>query len=554
MTIPTTDLPGLVPVRCLNEFAYCPRLGYLEWVQGEFEDNVHTMAGTRRHTSVDTERGRLPEPDADMATFLARAVKMSSDTAGIISIIDILEGSGGAAHPVEIKKGKGPKEGAWPADEIQIGAQALIVRDNGYTCESGFIYYSGSNRRVEISLDTELERRITETIAAFRECAAHGRVPPPLEGDKRCIGCSLVGICLPDETRIAMGKDVDKEKVRLLYPARDDTSPLMVQGQGSHVGKSGEEIVIKSRGKEILGKVKMLDISSVCLFGNVQISTQALSELLDRGIPVCYFSYGGWFRGITHGMNHKNVELRMGQYSAQADNNRCMELSRNFIDAKIRNCRTLLRRNNPDVSTKSLEELKRLAKKASECEMRESLLGIEGAAARAYFLNFGGMLRADDMNDFNFEKRNRRPPRDPINAMLSYCYSMLVKDMTVTALRVGFDPFLGFFHQPRYGRPALALDMMEEFRPIIADSVVIGAVNNGEIRPGDFTRRGGAVAMSQDARKSLIRAYERRMNTLVTHPVFGYQVSYRRVLELQLRLLARYVLGEISEYRGFMTR
>jgi len=131
---------------------------------------------------------------------------------------------------------------------------------------------------------------------------------------------------------------------------------------------------------------------------------------------------------------------------------------------------------------------------------------------------------------------------------------MLAKDLAVTALCVGFDPFLGFFHQPRYGRPALALDLMEEFRPIIADSVVIWAVNNGVISKGDFIRRGPACALKTEARKKFIRAYEKRLDALVTHPVFGYRISYRRVLEVQARLLGRVLLGELPEYPGFRTR
>jgi CRISPR-associated protein Cas1 len=126
--------------------------------------------------------------------------------------------------------------------------------------------------------------------------------------------------------------------------------------------------------------------------------------------------------------------------------------------------------------------------------------------------------------------------------------------MTVTLLAVGFDPMLGFYHRPRYGRPALALDLMEEFRPIIADSVVLSAVNTGVVQLSDFTRRGGSVSLSDTGRQKFIRQYERRMDELVTHPVFGYRISYRRVLEVQARLLARYLTGEISEYPGFETR
>ena len=150
--------------------------------------------------------------------------------------------------------------------------------------------------------------------------------------------------------------------------------------------------------------------------------------------------------------------------------------------------------------------------------------------------------------------RNRRPPRDPVNALLSLGYSLLAKDLTVACYAVGFDPYVGFYHQPRFGRPALALDLMEPFRPLIVDSAVLTAINTGMVTAGDFVRAGGAVALTACGRKGFFRAYEMRMDTLVTHPLFEYRVSYRRLLEIQSRLLARVLEGEIGEYPVFTTR
>jgi CRISPR-associated protein Cas1 len=218
------------------------------------------------------------------------------------------------------------------------------------------------------------------------------------------------------------------------------------------------------------------------------------------------------------------------------------------------NCRTLLRRNHADPSAVSLSELKQLARKAREAESIESLLGIEGTAARRYFGDFTGMLKGDGTTDFDLDGRNRRPPRDPINALLSFCYSLLSKELSLAVRSVGLDGMLGFYHQPHFGRPSLALDLMEEFRPVIADSVVIGAINNGIIQKDDFVRAAGAVALTQPARKRLILSFERRMDLLVTHPVFDYRISYRRVLEVQARLLSRVLLGELPHYPEFRVR
>jgi CRISPR-associated protein Cas1 len=262
---------------------------------------------------------------------------------------------------------------------------------------------------------------------------------------------------------------------------------------------------------------------------------------------------------MTVGMGHKNIELRRHQFAAASDPRRSLELARRFVSVKVRNCRTLVRRNHGDVEEIALKRLRRFAAEAWRSPGVEHLLGVEGSAARLYFSLFGQMLRpqgadAADSLSFDFEERNRRPPRDPVNALLSLGYAVLTKDVTTTLMAVGFDPYLGFYHQPRYGKPALALDLMEEFRPLIVDSVVLGAVNGGIVRGRDFVRRAGAVALTDAGRARFLQAYERRMDELVTHPVFGYRISYRRVLEVQARLLGRHLAGEIAHYPAFVTR
>jgi len=238
----------------------------------------------------------------------------------------------------------------------------------------------------------------------------------------------------------------------------------------------------------------------------------------------------------------------------------CLSVAREFVAAKIRNQRTMLRRNHLEPPPIALAQLKRYALLARNTANLEQLLGIEGNAARIYFANFTGMLKAEgdvDQNapfTFEFTRRNRRPPTDPVNALLSFAYSLLAKDLTLICHSVGLDPFIGFFHQPRFGRPALALDLIEGFRPLIADSVVVGAINTRMVGRGDFIRVGPAVALTPAGRKGFLRAYEQRMDTLITHPLFGYRVNYRRVLEIQTRLLARVLTGEVGRYVGFETR
>ena len=562
-------IPELVPARMLNEYAYCPRLAYLEWVQGEFADSADTVEGRFQHRRVDRPSGKLPVrsggDDADMAeqdceesweTIHARSVMLSDDDLGVIARIDLIEGQGSVVTPVDYKRGTAPgvPEGAWEPERVQVCIQGLLLRANGYTCTQGMLYFAESRRRVAIPFDDALVSRTLELLAGIRGMAASGRIPEPLVDSPKCPRCSLAGICLPDEVNFLSqdGPPIKPEDVRRMSPARDDAVPVYVQTQGAVVGKSGGQLEVKQKG-QVLQKVRLMEISHLALFGNVQVTAQAVQELCDRNIPICYFSYGGWFRGITNGMGHKNVELRCRQYLGAMTPETALSISRRMVFGKIKNSRTMLRRNHRETPPSVLPELNRLAERALTAPSLETLLGIEGAAARTYFSEFRGMVKNGSL-DFDFRGRNRRPPKDPVNAVLSFLYAMLIKQSAVTALTVGFDPYLGFYHQPRYGRPALALDLVEEFRPLIADSVCLTLINNGELGPADFVARGDATALTQNGRRKVIEAYERRMDTLVTHPLFGYPVSYRRVLEMQARLLSRHLLGELPSYPAFRTR
>jgi len=552
------DYLDVVPARMVNEYVYCPRLAYIEWVQADFAVNVDVAEGRFRHRRVDQEKGDLPEEAADGETIHARSIWLSSQAEHLGARIDLVEGDGMSVTPVDYKRGAVPDnpERSWEADRVQLCCQGLVLRSNGYACEGGDIYYAESKTRVHVPFDDDLIHRTREAVADLMAMARCGTIPQPLVDSPKCFRCSLAGICLPDETNMLAGRvKPDADSIRRILPTRDDSLPLYVQKQGARIGRSGEVFEVKEK-KEKIGEARIFETSHVALFGNVSVSTQAMQEMCVRGIPLTLFSSGGWFYGIAHGMMHKNVELRMAQHRAAAVGEQCLSLARGMISAKIDNCRTMLMRNHPELAEDAPSELKRLSESARSAKGMDTLLGVEGMAARIYFSMFQGMLKNSEGEEwrFDFNGRNRRPPLDPVNAMLSYAYSMLVKDLTVTLLAVGFDPYLGFYHTVRYGRPSLSLDLMEEFRPIIADSVVLWAVNNRVLTPDDFIRRGRAAALTPDARKKFISAYQRRIDSLVTHPIFGYKVSYRRVLEVQARLLGRYLTGEIAEYPSFRTR
>jgi CRISPR-associated protein Cas1 len=577
------ELPDYMPARMVNEFVYCPRLFYYEWVDGVFRESVDTVEGKIQHNRVDKRATEMPAPEAAATEQIhSRSVTLSSDRLRVIAKMDLVEGSEGVVTPVDYKHGR-PREGPeglelWPADRAQLAIQGLVLREAGYRCEEGIAYYAKTKQRVRVPFDAALVEETERTIRSAWTLAAVGSIPPPLEDSPKCPGCSLVGICLPDETNWLTGEMADAvqlslfdedaglpgkpvaREVRRLVTPRDDLRPLYLNSQGYRVGKSGEVLQVKDK-EQLKQEVRLGEICQVNLMGNVQVSTQAVQTLCEAAIPICYFSQGGWFYGITTGLNSKNIFLRRTQFRLADQEWFARSLARRLVAGKIRNQRTMLQRNHVEPQGESLLGMRQMAEQAERAQSLEELLGIEGNAARIYFGEFAGMIKTEEDDTaaveqfrFDFAGRNRRPPRDAVNALLSLAYSLLGKDLTIACYAVGFDPYLGFYHQPRFGRPSLALDLMEPFRPLIADSAVLSAINTRMVTPRDFVQAGPGVALTANGRKSFFRAYELRMDTLVTHPLFEYRVSYRRLLEIQARLLARVLEGEIAEYPVFVTR
>jgi CRISPR-associated protein Cas1 len=547
--------PELLPARMVNEYVYCPRLFYLEWVQTRFTDNDDTRLGRQLHHRADQPTGAAPLPE-DGDIRVARSLTLSSPALGVIATLDVLEADPhepGRVVPIDYKKGAPQPDGQpWSTDEVQVTLQAMLLRDNGYHCDHAEVYYAETRHRTVVDLTPDRIAHAHAMVDAARAAAERTTAPLPLIDSPKCVRCSLVGLCLPDETNALLARR--RQPPRRLVPRDPDQRPVYVTEPGSFVGVRSHRLDI-TRNKEKLASYRLLDVAQLAVFGRVQISTQALQECFARGIPVLWLSAGGWLHGYAQGQPPKYADLRRHQTAVHAQGG--SGLAQAMIAGKILNCRTLLRRNTRGDLGSLLTTLKNLADQARTADTFATLLGIEGTAARLYFGALPTMLGpavADLAAEFNQLGRNRRPPLDPVNALLSFCYAMLTKDLVAITLDVGLDPYLGVYHRSRYGRPALALDLAEEFRPLIADSVTLNLLNNGEITPSDFTRRAGAVALTPDGRRTVLRAYERRLNTEVTHPMFGYRITYRRVLDVQARILAAHLVGELPEYTPMITR
>lgn len=563
--------PGtpLLPARMLNEYVYCPRLAYLEWVQGEWADSADTIEGRHVHRRVDKARGKPPKSDAPegggehdaAATIHVHSMELSSETLGLLAKLDLAEFEGVRAVPVDYKRGKRPHvaQGAYEPERVQLCVQALLLEEHGYQVSEGVLYFAASRERVKVAFDAELRETTRSAAAGLRLLVRGGQLPPPLDNSPKCPRCSLAAICLPDEVQYLR---LQQTPPRPLAVSQAPALPLYVQARGAKVAKNGEVLEV-SVDDEKVASARLIDVSQVVLQGGVYLTTPALHELMARDVPVTWLSHGGWFLGHTVGAGHKNVELRAAQYKASFDAVHCLRLARDLVVAKIRNQRTLLRRNwkRGEMPEAVLAGFRHDIDATERARDLDQLLGLEGQAAARYFKHFAQMLSAPGDSasapaewGFDFERRARRPPTDRVNALLSYAYSLLTRSVAVTLTAVGFDSYRGFYHQSRYGRPALALDVMEPFRPLLADSAVLMAINNGEVAAGDFVEAAGAINLNERGRRAFIAAFERRMSQEATHPIFGYAAQYRQIIEIQCRLLGRHLLGEIDRYPSFTTR
>lgn len=326
---------------------------------------------------------------------------------------------------------------------------------------------------------------------------------------------------------------------------------LRIQAAG---GRNGESV-----------RVPLNKIDQIMVLGEITLTTPALHELLKRRIAVHYLTAHGQSYGALLADWGKNSGVRLAQYALAGDTARSFAVAKACISGKLQNMRTLLLRyargrdNNAALQAAAqtirgcLRDIERLNPPADTSDRMHGLgplLGLEGSGSAAYYGVLGTLLKGD----WNFTGRIKRPPTDPVNAALSFGYTLLTNQTTSLVHAVGLDPGLGVLHQAGFGKPALALDIVEMFRPIIVDSVVMTMINTGQLTPRDFEEELGAYRLSDSARRTFLEKFEARLSEKVQHPLFGYQVSYRRCIELQIRLFAKYAQGEIERYVPFTVR
>lgn len=586
-------------IYALNALGFCERLFYLEEVEHIQVANEQVFAGRRLHVELERK-----EDEGEVLTMT-----LESQRWGLIGKVDCIRRRDGQLIPYEHKRGRAARSStgeaeAWWNDKLQVFAYAALVEEHsGKTITEGRIRYHADNVMVRVVIDDDAWRLLAEAVARARELQASVERPPVTANERLCAKCSLAPICLPEEARLAIADrglriadsgsgspsaaadflgagssksattDPAKSEIRnpnsaikkplRLFPADDDRQALHIVTQGARIGRKGDRLEVSPPvGAGDAPKLyPVQEVGQVVLHGFAQISTQALGFCAQHNVGVHWLTTGGRYLGAWSS-GAGGVQRRIRQYKALTDAEFCLRLAKQLTEARVRSQLSALLRANRDGGRDSNSEcdvsleideaiagIRKLLGPMSRANNVHSLRGYEGSIGAQYFKALPHLISDEVGEEMKPDGRSRRPPRDRANALLSFGYALLMKDVLNAILVVGLDPSLGFYHQPRSQAHPLALDLMELFRVPLVDLPVLASINRRQWNADDdFTIAYGSkcqqVWLSQEGRKKLIAIYERRKEDHWKHPVIGYSLSYARLMELEVRLLEKEWMGE----------
>lgn len=525
-------------VMALHALAYCERLFYLEEVEEIRVADDRVYAGRRLHESLDEEGDWVQHT-------------LESSTLGLLGKVDALRRRDGTIIPYEHKRGRScrtsDKPTAWDSDRLQIGAYAILLEETlGESILEGRIRYHADKSTVRISIDDDLRAAVLEGLCRARNLRELTERPPITDNERLCVRCSLAPVCLPEEGR--KSKAPERNAIRM-FPAHDDRQPLHVLGHGTKVGRRGYELRMEPRDGESSNE-PIRRIRSVTLHGYASMSSQALDLCASQGVAVHWFGAGGWYIG-SFWRDDMAVQRRIRQYEALRRDDMRLQLARHLVKAKtehqLRFSLRALRQRAQKITEveKSIEQMRTSISKIDDVDNTSVLLGLEGMVAKSYFGILPKLVRESVDSRLGPKGRSRRPPRDPFNALLSFGYGMLLREVHQAIRAVGLDAAFGFYHQPRSAAAPLTLDIIELFRVSCVDMAVLGAINRGQFDPDEhFIWAGPQVWLSKEGKKKAIMLFEQRLSDQWKHPVLEYSLSYRRAIELEVRLLEKEWSGE----------
>ncbi len=533
----------LLRVMSLHALTYCERLFYLEEVEEIRLADAAVFAGRALHE----EMQQREETQGNWFN-----VTLTSQTRGLIGKLDYLRRRDGQFIPYELKRGRAQRQGkvaaAWDTDMIQLGAYALLLEEDcGETITEGRIHYHHDNVTVRVPIDLYLREQVLKSISRARELRSSNLRPPVTSNDRLCLRCSLAPVCLPEEERLAQNEGW--EPVRL-FPMERETRTIHVVEPYARIGRSGEMLKIETKDNPTR-QIPLHEIHALVLHGAPQMTTQALQTCARSGIGIHWVSGSGYYTaGLWAGAGH--VQKRIRQYAALSQTEICLELARKLVLAKVESAlRYLLRatrgKEREDIPgyEDSIKQMRLCLKEIAKTDSPDKMRGYEGLAGRAYFTVLPTLMRSDIPDSLRMAGRNRRPPKDRFNALLSFGYTLLYQAVLQAVMIVGLDPALGFFHQPRSSAYPLILDLMELFRLSVWDITVLGSMNRLQWDPEqDFAVTPEKVWLSDQGRKKAIALFEKRLDEVWKHPVVNYSLSYARLIELEVRLLEKEWTGQ----------
>jgi CRISP-associated protein Cas1 len=529
-----------IRVSALHALAYCPRLFYLEEVEELYTQDAAVFAGRRLHAELEKQE------DEDWEELF-----LTSEELGIRGRVDALRTRDGQTIPYEHKRGRCHRDEnkqpqAWESDKLQILAYAYLIESVlGISIKEGRIRYHADNVLIHIPFDDAGRKVVEEAIKQARILRQSTHRPPVTENERLCARCSLAPVCLPEEARLA--HDKEWQPIRL-FPEDDTRQIIHILEPGTCVGRTGEQIKITRRNQPV-ETIPARQIGQLVLHSFSQISTQALHFCANQSIGVHFISGGGRYIG-SFDIRQGSIQRRIRQFTALSNSNTCLELALRLVICRAQGQRKFLMRGKGKNKasqrlTKAIDQMKVVLKLVPQAKSLESLLGFEGNLAALYFDALPDLISLEVPQEIHFVNRNRRPPKDRFNTMLSFGYSLLIKDVMNAILTVGLEPALGFYHQPRSQAAPLVLDLMEIFRVPLVDMAVMASINRNQWdMKEDFDIRGEQVWLSEVGKRKFVELYESRKQESWKHPVTGYSLTYRRLLELEVRLLEKEWMGE----------
>lgn len=539
-----------IRVSALHALAYCPRLFYLEEVEELYTQDAAVFAGRRLHVELEKQEGEEWED-----------LFLESQELGLRGRVDALRTREGQTIPYEHKRGRSARDNqnkpqAWESDRLQILAYAYLMETAlGIPISEGRIRYHADNVLVHVPLDEAGKAEVREAIQMARELKSSPLRPPVTDNERLCARCSLAPVCLPEEARLA--HDREWQPIRL-FPEDDERQCIHILEPGTRVGRSGSRLKIthKDQTEEF---VPARQTGQVVLHSFSQISTQALHFCAEEGIGVHFISGGGRYVGCME-TRQGSIQRRIRQYQALTQPDLCLQLAKQLVHCRGQGQRKFLMRSQrgdrrSEGLKQTITQMRSLLRQVQRAGSLSELLGLEGNLAALYFGGLPELFAAGVGDDLRFAGRNRRPPRDRFNALLGFGYALLLKDVMNAILTVGLEPALGFYHQPRSQAAPLALDLMEIFRVPLVDMPVLASVNRGQWdSKEDFEIRGEQVWLSESGRKKFIGIYEQRKQEKWKHPVTEYSLTYRRLFELEVRLLEKEWCGEGGLFAQLVVR